>query len=361
LSNIKGIISSEVEQLKVYNQQIENNLKESYLGLHNQLNQTLEQRVSSTKNALNQLHEKLNMNLDNALGEMHGKYLELVNQQHTSTVGTFEGLKRSSEELQNELNSILSNGFDEVQKQLNELTSTLKDESNSLLENISSTNMQKLSEIKSVATGAIDEVKSKSSDNNQLFIETTSGAFTKYNTKFNQSTEPVVEKTKNLSNTLDNLFKIQEETQTASIRTASLMGKNAVLNQITDLISRVKSKVTLLVPEIGLIDTEKILSLSSRVQVTIISYMDEIKDKDWIELMHGASANLQLRSIQKSMGGTLPDFVGCERDAEEIILGTVSDSGEYVAITSFSEYFVKILGNIVIADYSRGKSKQIAK
>ncbi|MCE7737099.1 MAG: hypothetical protein GPJ54_19590 [Candidatus Heimdallarchaeota archaeon] len=58
----------------------------------------------------------------------------------------------------------------------------------------------------------------------------------------------------------------------------------------------------------------------------------------------------------------MPNFIGVEREGEEILLGTMDDgANEYVAITSSSEYFVKILGNIVIADYARGKSKQLQK
>lgn len=53
------------------------------------------------------------------------------------------------------------------------------------------------------------------------------------------------------------------------------------------------------------------------------------------------------------------DYLKNKRD--EFWLKDRSIANEYVAITSSSEYFVKILGNIVIADYARGKSKQLQK
>ncbi|MFV2015258.1 MAG: hypothetical protein ACC656_07520, partial [Candidatus Heimdallarchaeota archaeon] len=102
-----------------------------------------------------------------------------------------------------------------------------------------------------------------------------------------------------------------------------------------------------MIPSIGMVNVGQIQYMKSTAQVNIISHIDDVTHKDWIDKMHSSAANVTLRSmIMTGFGGELPDFIGVEREGEEILLGTMDDSAnEYVAITSSSEYFVKILGN----------------
>ncbi len=167
----------------------------------------------------------------------------------------------------------------------------------------------------------------------------------------------------NLSESLAGFSKLIDTTQTPEIKTTTIVGKEAIVEFIADMLGRIKSKATILVPSISMVNEERVLQLPRTAQVTIVSYIDEVTDRDWIEKMHNAPANVTLRAIQKGgLGGTLPDFIGCEREGEEILLGTIDEGNDdYVAIASGSEYFVKILGNIVISDYARGRSRQLPK
>ena len=145
--------------------------------------------------------------------------------------------------------------------------------------------------------------------------------------------------------------------------TAAIVGEEAVKEYMRDMVSRVKRGITFLAPEKSFIPVEDILSLPMTAQVTIVTRIDKMADREWIKKLFGAKANVIIRQLSERSGtGTLPNFIGCEREGEEILLGTIDeDSKEIVAIVSMSSYFTKILGNIVIAEYARGRSVQLQR
>lgn len=180
-----------------------------------------------------------------------------------------------------------------------------------------------------------------------------------YNSKYKEVTGKVIDPTSSLANILGSIMTVVDSTDTPISKTTHIVGKEAIIEYMKDFISRIKSKATLLVPDLSYINDDALMKLRSSIQITIISYIDPITHKDWIEKMAEATPNIILRTLGESKG-SLPDFVGCEREGEEILLGTEDEgANDYVAIASASEYFVQILGNIVIAEYSRGRSKQL--
>lgn len=180
-----------------------------------------------------------------------------------------------------------------------------------------------------------------------------------YNSKYKEVTGKVIDPTSSLANILGSIMTVIDSTDTPISKTTHIVGKEAIIEYMKDFISRIKSKATILVPSLSYINDDALMKLRSSIQITIISYIDPITHKDWIEKMAEATPNITLRTLGESKG-SLPDFVGCEREGEEILLGTEDEgANDYVAIASASEYFVQILGNIVIADYSRGRSKQL--
>jgi hypothetical protein len=156
---------------------------------------------------------------------------------------------------------------------------------------------------------------------------------------------------------------MQQSTETPTIKTSHIVGKDSIINYMSEMIGRVKSKITILAPSTSMINDDQVLALPMTAQVTIVSEIDEESDRDWIEKMHGAKANVTLRSLTtQGFGAKLPDFIGCEREGEEIIVGTMDEgNNEYVAIASNSENFVRIFGSQIISEYARGRSKQLQK
>lgn len=362
----------------------------------NIINTKLVEEVSNLKNGLQTNTSDLNQNLgstvQNIKDNLNGQITQIKSQIssiHASTTEKFHTLVDSM------VNSLLETtekthriGIEQVENIRNDLNKVEEMLINAVSESLSQVENAMLdtmtfisSDLDGIITGTYDKLNARNSDvkNNAVSALNQSGELVnsgtgnqitavqnslgEYNAKYKEVTGKVSEPTSELAKLLGSLQGEVEGTETPKINTSYIVGKEPITQFITDFISRIKSKATLLVPSITYINDEAILALPRTRQITIISYIDEVANKDWIEKMHNATPNITLRSIQtRATGGSLPDFIGIEREQEEILLGTIDDSADdYVAIVSSSTYFVKILGNIVIADYSRGKSKQIQK
>ncbi|MHA2251985.1 MAG: helix-turn-helix domain-containing protein [Candidatus Kariarchaeaceae archaeon] len=363
LTEISQLLNQEISQLKEHHQVTSTELVELYAQINTTITTTINQKVEALRQSIHEIYELTVSNLKDALEGTHQKYMELVDASRATSVGSVKQAERDIEALTTELQTTVDANIETLNQQIQSLTATLQNESIQFLDKSYVQLQSQSNAIRDAGTQSVNEVKELASGGGVEQVSTVKDTFARYQSKYNETTKVVSEKTLALANMLDSLFSIQEATETPPVKTTAVVGKEAITSYLSDIIGRTKSKVTILVPSIDMIDTDQILGMKRTAQVTLISHIDEVVEKDWIDKMHNATANVTLRSITKSdFGGQLPDFIGVEREGEEILLGTIDEGAkDYVAISSASEYFTKILGGIVISDYARGKSAQLKK
>ncbi len=168
-------------------------------------------------------------------------------------------------------------------------------------------------------------------------------------------------------------LKLKEEFQTLegttklrtalNISTTSIIGLDAVLSHIERIVKNTKRGVTILSPKLDYIPLDIIKTLPRTAQVTIVSHIDEEKHKSWIQRATSVDANVVLRTLRESgstTGVEAPNFIGVERENEEVLIAAEDEtSKEVVGILSSSTHFAKVASYIIIADYARGRSTQI--
>ena len=320
----------------------------------------MDAKITELESSFANIQDVISQNAESAVNDIQQKYLDTFSTEYEKASGLNSSNRSEMESLISDLKNLVNDTSNTLAHNFN---SQLSNMHSALTSNIDGFQDENIKSSSANSTAILDQIAKVSQEGGESTVKLISQTVDTYKAKFEESSSLIVEKTLALTQVVDNLFKYQESAETPTLNTTHIIGKEAIVHQMKDLIDRVKSKVTILVPDKKMVDIDQIAEMKSAIQVTIISHIDEVADKDWIDKLHDCTANVTLRSIQKSVGGgELPDFIGCEREGEEILLGTVDDAKkDYVAIASNSEYFVQILGNIVIADYARGKSKQIKK
>ena len=351
--------NSLLEQVNAQKNDYRTKIGEMEQGIQAQIEQTRKFYLDGLTSLRDDLQSKLTKSINDLLESFTtavGKVTEQNNSLNISLQNHLDAVKADLELMvQTSLEGFESSfgGFADKARNLGEtLITNVQSEASSLIDNSAA-----------IVQSSYDTLDEMSSQGNQAVVSALDQALKGYLTEFEESSSVVGTNAKQLANILDSIYKLQQDTQTSEIGTTHIVGTEANITHISGIISRIKSKATILVPDINMVDDESILKLPMTAQVTIISYIDEFEHRDWIEKMHGAKANITLRSLSKSgIGSALPDFIGCEREGEEILLATKDEKANtYIGIASLSEDFVKILGNIVIADYARGRSKQLQK
>jgi DNA anti-recombination protein RmuC len=399
LENISGLINTNTtettEKLSKLSEDNQNLLQTSFSSAIKSLNEIVNQHSNEFKSVSESVHNELNTlinqnstsfetvlkeTVDNFKSTINTKYEGIINKINasidqiatnqteiiTSILSTNDStLSGVGSELGNLLNRLIAEGA-KVKEELNNIhlqfNNLVQERSTKLVNEIFNQLTEIMTQSKNTISSNFSDVSQLSQTTIDEPVSVVHQAFEKFLVGYEANAANVSNSAKSLAGVLDNIYKVQQDTKTTQIDTTHIVGTDAVVAQMNGIIKRTKSKATILVPKTSMVNQEIILSMPRTAQVTIISYIDEVTDKDWISKMHNATANVTLRSLGKEGTGHLPDFLGCEREGEEIMLAAKDDKAKtYIGITSLAEDFVKILGNIVIADYARGKSKQLPK
>ncbi len=363
ISAISNVLNEEVNTLKSQIGDSTDVLNTKLLDKVEGLKSKIDTQIASIRNSIDVIQQKSTAQFHNLVDKTMNVVIGLIDSNHDNVNEQVGKLREAINNLEQSMKSSVSGSISELETELVGTLDAIKNDLGSFLSTSINSIDNKKSRLNEIGNDAINKSSDlvRSGTDNQ--ISAVEISLNQYNKKYTEVTNKVSEPTSALAKILASLEGAIESTETPKINTTHIVGKDAILEYITDFIGRIKSKATLLVPSITFLNDEAIMALPRTRQLTIISYIDEIANKDWIEKMHSATPNITLRTIQtRAAGGGLPDFIGIEREQEEILLSTIDDaSGEYVGIVSSSEYFVKILGNIVIADYARGKSRQLQK
>ncbi|MCY3410302.1 MAG: hypothetical protein INQ03_01585 [Candidatus Heimdallarchaeota archaeon] len=357
-SIISGIKTEVAQQVKGHSTEISAGID----SLSQKVSSTIETQIAGINTQIDELHNESVLKMNEMIDDLGEIFSNLIESNYSENNEQVTRMEKDINDIEINLRKILSESLNEAGEILLGSLSTISTNLNEFVKSTLSKVDDNKTKVESIGDDAIQKAEEVFKQGGGSQIDVVQESFDLYNNKFTEVTSKVSDPTQKLVKILAGLEGEIESTDTPLSKTTHVVGKEAIFEYISDMISRIKSKATILVPSIEMLDVDAILALKRTSQVTIISKLDGVQ-QDWIDKMHGATPNITLRSIMIPTGvAQLPDFIGCEREGEEILLGTIDEGAkDWVAIASGSEYFVKILGNIVIADYARGKSRQLPK
>jgi len=200
--------------------------------------------------------------------------------------------------------------------------------------------------------------KSRSGIEDSLVAETSNvkSQFKGYGEKFIESNKIIERILTGLELTYRELITKIRDMPRPQLNTVTLIGKDAVLNQMAKILTGVKSTVTVVYPNISDIHIDVLLNSNPRTRIIVISDFDTFKNADIIRKLM-AKENIQLKSLV--LGSTQKPYYAIGRDAEEGLIGTIDDSGEVVAITSNSQAFVELISTEIINGILTPKTKRV--
>ncbi len=132
------------------------------------------------------------------------------------------------------------------------------------------------------------------------------------------------------------------------IETAILYSKDAVFHRLEDMLTeRIKSNVTMVIPDPTDIPTKTLGKVKAQAKMTIISKIDEIANKNVIDDIHASDAlgRVKIRKIGMQDMVGFSEYIAFDRDGGEEMLIAFKDETEkdWVGILSTSDGFKNVV------------------
>ncbi|MFX0124893.1 MAG: helix-turn-helix domain-containing protein [Candidatus Hodarchaeota archaeon] len=194
----------------------------------------------------------------------------------------------------------------------------------------------------------------------QAEITTLETELTDYTSKFKEVTQRNEEAFKNYLFTLEKLSSLVTDTKHPEVQTAPIISREAVLNYIQDMFSRMKGGMTLLIPQADDIPIEIILGTKNHQRINLVSVLDPAKHTDLLKKLF-SKPNVRVRRVDVAKFEGVQKYIAADRDGEEVIIGITEDQGGTVGIASYSDAFVTLMGKIVLGDYFLARSIEITR
>jgi len=202
--------------------------------------------------------------------------------------------------------------------------------------------------INDTQTGLEDTIISETSDiKNQ---------FKGYGDKFKDSNKTIERLLANTELTYRELITRVKDVKRPTVTTSILLGRDAVLNQMEEILSRVKSTVTIVYPKINDVHLDTLLNSNPRTRIIVISDFDIFKNADLIKKLM-SKENIQLKSLTTS--STIKPYFAIGRDAEEGLIASLDDSEQVIGFTSKSQAFVELISAEIINTIITPKTKRV--
>ncbi len=330
-TRFSGFEESLIEQINATTEEIVNSIRSQltkFKELSTQLNTTLAQDLTTESSSLKENWDTISQRLDFLSQETETK----LNEKYDESKSSF----------QSTISEVVSGLNNHLQK-------TIESALNISREAIDSSK-NGIRESRELVSGKLTEEV----DSSVKFIEDSER-------KLTDTANYLISATMKLKNDFRTLEATSSESQIPPVQTTSIVGLDAVLDHVSRIVTDTKRGVTIMVPKIEYIPTESIKQLPTTAKVTIITSLDEETDRDWINTMTNAQANVELRKLRDSGTGVeMPRFIGVERENEEVLIAAQDEAtNEVVGILSRSTYFAKLVSYIVISDFGRGRSTQV--
>jgi sugar-specific transcriptional regulator TrmB len=181
-----------------------------------------------------------------------------------------------------------------------------------------------------------------------------------YSTKFKEVTQQNEEVFKNYLFSLEKLSSLVTDTKHPEVQTAPIISREAVLSYLESMFSRMKGGMTLLIPQADDIPIDTILETKNHQRINLVSILDPAKHTDLLKKLF-SKPNVRVRRVDVTKFEGVDKYLAADRDGEEVIIGITEDQGETVAIASYSDAFVTLMGKIVLGDYFLARSIEITR
>lgn len=293
-----------------------------------------------------QLNENIQEILGSEIGNLKEKWTSLITQIETLTKESEAKINDKYQEAINLIGASTTSITNDLSNYLNQtLESSLK-----VVNDLVNTSKAQIKESKDLISGSLNEE-----------VSATTGFLQETGNKYIDTANYLTSLTMKLKNDFRTLEATAKDSPVPRIETTSITGLDAVISHIERIVKDAKRSVTIMSPKPQYVPLEAIKTLPSTVRVTIVTYLDEQVNRNWIDAAYAAEANVEVRKYRDmGTGVELPHFIGVERENEEVLIAATDEATQQVVgILSSSTEFAKIVSYVVIADFARGRSTQI--
>ncbi len=330
------------ERFTSFNEEFSNKFNE----ISNSVIANLNSNVQSFRTLSDQLNSVFSDSFVAGSNQLKEKWSDLV--------GKTETLIQESE-------TAITEHFQEVSNLVQTTTSSFKEELNSFLQQSLDSAVITVDQIANASKVNIEEGKQLLAGSLTSEVNDSVKFIGDNNRKMSDTANYLLSMTMKLKNDFRSLEATSKETTIPPVQTTSIIGLEAVKENIARIVKDTKRGVTILSPHKEYIPLEAVKSLPTTAKVTLVTKLDEDTDGAWISSALESQANVEIRRFRDTGTGVeLPRFIGVERENEEVLIAAQDEAtGEVVGILSKSTYFAKLVSYIVIADFARGRSSQI--
>ncbi|MCE7743361.1 MAG: hypothetical protein GOP50_12995 [Candidatus Heimdallarchaeota archaeon] len=321
-------------------------LTNQFTGITSTIFDSMNEHVQQFRDVSNQLNNNVQQSLGTEIEGLKEKWMELSSQIETLTQENEAKINAKYQEAINMIGATTTSITSDLSNYLDQtLESSLK-VANDLV-NSSKTQIKESKEL--IAGGLNEEVTAATS-----FLEETGG-------KYTDTANHLSSLTMKIKNDFRTLEATTKDSPVPRVETTSIIGLDATISHLDRIVRAAKRSVTIMSPKPEYIPLDAVKSLPTTVRVTIVTYLDEQTNREWIDSAYAAEANVEVRKFRDmGTGVSLPQFIGVERENEEVLIAATDEATQQVVgILSNSTEFAKIVSYIVIADFARGRSTQI--
>ncbi len=361
-----------ISERDIFTQKLEAHYTEtldSYNQNINTINENTKTKLNAFTEGLATQFNELSTNTENNLN-LHIQAFKDLSQQLNATLSDeltigsdrikekWTDLIEKAEVLIQESEAKINHHYQEVNNLIQTTKDSVSEELDNYLQQTLDSTISVTNEVLNVSKTGIEEGKELLSGNLNSEINESVKYFEDTGRKFNDTANYLISATMKLKNDFRDLEATSKEIQLPPIQTTSIVGLDAVLDHMARIISSTKSNVTILSPKHDYIPLEAVKGLQ-RVNITMVTALDEEINKDWIDTAASTAIDVNVE-IRKLKGVDIPQFIGVERDQEEVLIAAQDEAtGEVVGILSQSTYFAKLASFIIISHHAKGNSTKI--
>ncbi len=321
-------------------------LTNQFTGIATSIFDSMNEHVLQFREVSSQLNDNVRQTLGTEVDDLKEKWTDLSNQIETLTQENEAKINTKYQEAINMIGATTATITSDLGNYLDQtLESSLK-----VTNDLVNSSKTQISESKELIAGGLNEEVNAATG----FLEEAGG-------KYTDTANYLSSLTMKIKNDFRTLEATTKDSPVPRVETTSIIGLEATISHINRIVRAAKRSVTIMSPKPQYIPLDAVKSLPTTVKVTIVTYLDEQIDREWIDSAYAVEANVEVRKFRDmGTGSELPQFIGVERENEEVLIAATDEATQQVVgILSSSTEFAKLFSYIVIADFARGRSTQI--
>ena len=345
IKTLKAEVSSQLEGFKSTMEPQQNFLKEKLASFQSEFSSSQIQSINTFKDFMEEFKAAINAK--------HQELSDLINKEKESVIENvnifIEGMKDQIQDYDNEFRETLTQSAVTSSEKVILKTREFQEKMVAVVNEMSKSANDQLT--------ATTELISSSIATELSILET---ELSDYASKFKELTLSNEEIFKNHLFSLEKLSSLVTDTKHPIVQTAPIVSKEATINYIRSMFSRMKGGITILMPNIDDIPVDLILASKTTQRINIVSIVDINTHKDFLKNVF-QKPNVKVKSVDPQKFVGVEGYLAADRDGEEVIIGIKEDQGGVVSIASESDAFISLMGKIVLGDYFLARSREIQR